>query len=68
MEQRWNDTDRGKPEDLEKNLPQYQSVTHKSYMDWPRGENGKKLSTNRLSYGTAKLSAILFFWEKYEVG
>jgi hypothetical protein len=33
MEQQWNDTDRGKPKDLEKNLSQCHLVHHKSHMD-----------------------------------
>jgi hypothetical protein len=36
--QRWNDTDRGKPKNSEKNLSQYHFVHHKSCMDWHRCE------------------------------
>jgi hypothetical protein len=47
MEQRWNDTDRGKPKDLERNLSQCYFVCPD-----PRGE---KPATNHLSYGTPDL-------------
>jgi hypothetical protein len=33
LEQRWNDTDRGKPKDSEKNVSQYHFVHQKSYVD-----------------------------------
>jgi hypothetical protein len=33
MEQRWNDIDREKPKDSEKNLSQYHYLHHKSHMD-----------------------------------
>jgi hypothetical protein len=33
MEHRWNETDRGKPKYLGKNLSQYHFVHHKSHMD-----------------------------------
>jgi hypothetical protein len=32
---RWNDTDRGKLKNLEKNLSQCHFVHNKSHMDWP---------------------------------
>jgi hypothetical protein len=34
MEYRWNDADKGKPKNLEKNLSQCYFVNHKSHMDW----------------------------------
>jgi hypothetical protein len=40
MEQRWNDTDRGKPKESEKNLFQCHFVHHKSYMERTRQEPG----------------------------
>jgi hypothetical protein len=33
IEPRWNDTDREKPKNAEKNLSQYYFVHHKSHMD-----------------------------------
>jgi hypothetical protein len=33
-ERRWNDIDRGKPKNSEKNLSQCHFIRHKSYMDW----------------------------------
>jgi hypothetical protein len=39
-ERRWNDTDRGKAKNSEKNLSQCHSVHHKSHMDWPGREPG----------------------------
>jgi hypothetical protein len=55
MEQRWNDTDREKQKDSEKNLSQHHFVHHKSHpaLGANRGLRGKKLATNRLSYGTS---------------
>jgi hypothetical protein len=38
-ERRWNDIDRGKPKNSEKNLSQCHFV-HKSHMDWPGREHG----------------------------
>jgi hypothetical protein len=40
MEQQWNDTDRGKLKDSEKNLSQRHFMHHKSHMDWPGCESG----------------------------
>jgi hypothetical protein len=39
-ERRWNDIDRGKPKNSEKNLSQYHCVHHKSHIDWPGREPG----------------------------
>jgi hypothetical protein len=39
-EPQWNDTDRGKPKNLEKNLSQCDSIPNKSHMDWPWGDPG----------------------------
>jgi hypothetical protein len=49
MEQRWNDIDRGKPKDSERNLFQCHFADHISLDPGLRGE---KSTTNRLSYGT----------------
>jgi hypothetical protein len=61
MEQRCNDTDRGKPKNSAKNLTQCHFVHHKSngtdLVERPRFR-GENPATNRLSYGTAK--TILF--------
>jgi hypothetical protein len=39
IEQRWNDTDRGKPKDLKKNLSQCHYACHKSHTDYLGSEN-----------------------------
>jgi hypothetical protein len=53
MEQRWNDTDGGKPKDSENNLFQCHLFHRESHMGGNPGQPGEKLATNRLSYGTA---------------
>jgi hypothetical protein len=58
MEQRWDDTNKGKPKDSERNLSQYHSVHHKSCWSelgaYP-GFRGKKPATRFLSYGMANI-------------
>jgi hypothetical protein len=41
----WNDTNRRKPTNWEKNIPQCQVCDHIHYMDWPREEPGPRLWT-----------------------
>jgi hypothetical protein len=56
MKQRWNDMDRGKPKNSEKNLSECHFVHYKSNMVCPErepGPRGENPATIRLSYGTA---------------
>jgi hypothetical protein len=55
-EQRWNDTDRGKPKDSEENLFQCRFVYSKPHIDFPGSEPGppwEKPAIKRLCFGTA---------------
>jgi hypothetical protein len=57
MVQRWNDTDRGKPKDSVKNPPQchfFNPKSHGTDLVTNQDRRGKKLETNRLSYGTTR--------------
>jgi hypothetical protein len=36
----WNDTDRGKPKNSDRNLSQFHFVHYKSHMDWTERERG----------------------------
>jgi hypothetical protein len=54
---RWNDTDRGKPKDSEKNLSQCHFVHHIFHWIDPGanpGRRGERPATSRLSHNTAK--------------
>jgi hypothetical protein len=51
IEPRWNDTDRRKPENSEKNLSQCYFVHHKFHVEWPGLEPGP--ATDRLNHGMA---------------
>jgi hypothetical protein len=58
MEQQWDDTDQGKPKDLEKNLSQCHFVRHKSHWTSLGANLGlccEKPATNHLCYGMALL-------------
>jgi hypothetical protein len=53
---RWNDNDRGKPKNSEKNLSQFHFVHQKSHwidLGANPGRRGESPATNRLSHGTA---------------
>jgi hypothetical protein len=47
MEQLWNDTDRGTPKDLEKNLLQCHSIYHKSHHGLPWARSRASAARNR---------------------
>jgi hypothetical protein len=51
-DRRWNDIDRGKPKNSEKNLSQCHFVHHKSNMGTNPGLRGERPATNDLSHGT----------------
>jgi hypothetical protein len=55
----WNDIDRGKPKNSEKNLSQCHFAHHKSHLidlGAKPGRRGERPATNRLSHGTALTS------------
>jgi len=56
-EQLCHDSDRGKPEFLDKNLSQWHSLRHKFQVEWPGIESGP--ATRRLKHGAYPL--WLFF-------
>jgi hypothetical protein len=50
MEPWWNDIDREKPKELERNLYKYHFARHKSHMDWPGRELGLPRSNKLMQY------------------
>jgi hypothetical protein len=54
-ERRWNDIDRGKPNNSEKNMSQCHFVHHKFHMDWP----GREPETVRWEAGEVVVVVIV---------
>jgi hypothetical protein len=58
VERRWNDTDKGKLNDSERNLSHCHSAQYRSHVNIALGANpsfgGEKSATNLLGYGTAQ--------------
>jgi hypothetical protein len=62
MEQQWNDTDREKPKNSERNLSSATlSTTNPTWINLGVGHHGEKPVTNCLSYGMALTLCLLGF-------